>query len=631
MPTTTASKAGKRGAKADGLSVKEIQQEFLKHLGGGLSIDEALNVVSRARTTYELWRRNDREFAMLVDKTRMGKKWVNRDNVKMPFPAFSEKYLGVQVFPHIQNVVDLVDGNEPSWLHPSMQFERGERDLLLVNMAPESSKTISLTINMSTFLICMDPNSRIIIVSKSQAMARKMLYAIKTRLTHPRYKNMQLAYGPANGFDSNSEAWNADRIYVSDDIRDSGEKDPTVEALGIGSHVYGARADLIILDDAIDLSNAHNFDAQIEWIQTELLSRLSANGRILIVGTRLAGRDLYVEVRDPKRYPDDVSPWTYLAMPAVLEYADDPVDWVTLWPRTNIPEPGDRDAVADADGLFPKWDGPRLARKRARMSPKQWQTVYQQQQTSDDDIFSMDMIRGCVNGSRMKGLIPANHNACRGGQGMDGLICVAGLDPATTGHTAAVVAGLDPRTHQRFVLDVFDKAGLMPDAMRTLIKTWTMKYNIKTWVIERNAFQGFLTNDTEIKTFLTSQGCILKPHFTSAEKHDPDFGVAAMASMFSGWDQGKNLIELPSTSYGDFTIKAFVEQLATWAPGLGKNQRTDMVMALWMCMLGINERDKWGDNKQTHVNNRFLSPRDQGKRRTVSVEEYMQALSAGRL
>jgi hypothetical protein len=30
--------------------------------------------------------------------------------------------------------------------------------------------------------------------------------------------------------------------------RDSGEKDPTVQALGFGSQIYGARADLIIVE-----------------------------------------------------------------------------------------------------------------------------------------------------------------------------------------------------------------------------------------------------------------------------------------------------------------------------------------------------------------------------------------------
>ncbi len=45
-----------------------------------------------------------------------------------------------------------------------------------------------------------------------------------------------------------------DAIYIE---RESNEKDPTLQALGIGGQIYGARADLIILDDCVTLSNLH--------------------------------------------------------------------------------------------------------------------------------------------------------------------------------------------------------------------------------------------------------------------------------------------------------------------------------------------------------------------------------------
>lgn len=80
------------------------------------------------------------------------------------------------------------------------------------------------------YRICDDPNVRIIIVSKTQAMAEKFLYAIKTRLTHPKYGELQAAYAPAGGFkgDGISDGWRRDAIYLSGEARDSGEKDPTV-------------------------------------------------------------------------------------------------------------------------------------------------------------------------------------------------------------------------------------------------------------------------------------------------------------------------------------------------------------------------------------------------------------------
>ena len=491
--------ATKAGRKA-GQDVARVKQEFLSQMHRGLNINQALEIVGRNRSTYERWRSTDPEFMVAVDRIKNLEKISGpKERDYISFPDFSEKYLGARVFPHMLNVVDMIEGRDPSWTHPGMVHEPGERDLVMVNMPPEHAKTTSITINYVCYRICMDPNIRVILVSKTAEMAKKMLYAIKTRLTHPRYDEMISAYAPIGGFDKNSEAWNQTMIYVSDDARDSGEKDPTVQALGIRGHIYGARADLIILDDTVDLTNAHEYDKQIDWLQSEVISRVSASGSMLVVGTRLAAKDLYSELRDPHRYPDEESPWSYLSMPAVLEFKDDPRDWVTLWPRSNQPEPGSKveTQTADENGLYPKWDGPRLAQKRRRVSPRAWAMVYQQQQVADDAVFSAEAIKASINGNRMAGPIPKGMVNNRP-QGMDGLIIIAGLDPATSGHTAAVVIGLDIKSQKRYVLDVFNKPGITPEAMRSMIKEWTEKYKISEWRIERNGFQGFLVHDLSL-------------------------------------------------------------------------------------------------------------------------------------
>ena len=160
----------------------------------GISIAAALKIVDRTRSTYERWRKEDAEFAGAIDRIRTMRKLnpsvEESRGEQMPFPEFSEKYLGAQVFPHMQNVVDMIEGRDPSWLHPAMAFERGEKDLIITNMPPEHGKTTSVTINYVVYRICMDPNIRVILVSKTAEMAKKMLYAIKTRLTHPKYDEM---------------------------------------------------------------------------------------------------------------------------------------------------------------------------------------------------------------------------------------------------------------------------------------------------------------------------------------------------------------------------------------------------------------------------------------------------------
>jgi len=274
-------------------------------------------------------------------------------------------------------------------------------------------------------------------------------------------------------------------------------------------------------------------------------------------------------------------------MPAVLNFTEDAEDWTTLWPRADRAERGDMTG-ADADGLYRKWDGPSLKKKRARMSASAWARVYQQQQTNSDSIFDPNDVSGCTKGSRFAGRIPKGMPGNRP-EGMDGLVVMAGLDPATTGHTAMVVIGLDVPLSKRYVLDVRNQAGMKPDELRAMMFQLTDQYQIMEWVIEKNGFQGFLVQDREMLRFMAGRGTVVRPHFTGSIKRDPDFGVAAMAGLFKGWETGDNLIELP-TSVNSEGVKALVEQLVTWAPKVNKRQKTDAVMALWMAELACMDR-----------------------------------------
>jgi hypothetical protein len=159
----------------------------------------------------------------------------------------------------------------------------------------------------------------------------------------------------------------------------------------------------------------------------------------------MAPVDLYSELRNPAWYPDEVSPWTYFAQPAVLEFADDPKDWVTLWPRSNEPEAGLKVQEPDADGYYPKWDGTRLAKKRARMSPRTWAMVFMQQQVVENSTFPQEAVNGCVNAQRTTGILSPGQTGGRP-EGMAGLYVVAGLDPAMAGNTSAIVMGIDRST-----------------------------------------------------------------------------------------------------------------------------------------------------------------------------------------
>ena len=605
------------------IQARENKTNFLAFLEGGSSVTQALTMVGVGQESFRKWIK-DTAFAAKVEQAKA----IGQDILKqratlggangMEFAEFSKEFLGMQVFPHQQDWVDVLESREPSWLHPGMTYEKHNPNRLLINVPPEHAKSTVVTVGYSTYRIALDPNVRIIIVSKTLNKAREFVYSVKQRLSHPRWHKLQSVFGPAGGYKQDADTWKADTVYLGSDSRDSSEKDPTIQALGMGGQIYGARADLIILDDVITTANAHEWPKQIDWLQKEVITRLGKNGKLLVVGTRIAGNDLYRELRNEEHWAGGFSPFTYLSMPAVLEFDDKPKDWVTLWPKSDRPWDGDDDAQPDKNGLYSKWDGPTLYERRGEVTANTWALVYQQQDVEEDSIFPAQCVLGATNGLRKRGDIspgvpghPTEGNWYK----------IMGLDPAMTGNTAAVMYAVERITGKRLVLDVYNMKDPTPAKMRNLIEVWVDKYGPGELRVEINAFQKAISLDENLRQWLASRGVKLNEHFTGKNKWDTDFGVAAMAPLFGMVRDGKfqkdNIVELPAQD--NEHVKALVNQLITWKPDT--KGPTDCVMALWFCEIRAREMIQKNGYKSAFAPNRFATRRSMSQRGTVSLTE----------
>ena len=607
--------------------------EFLQLIRSGERVRDALRVVQRSRSWYQDQRRRDLEWAKTCDFARHKRLELVAENTDaVGFSEFSEKYLGVKVWPHMQNVVDLMEGRDPQWLHPSMVYEKGTSGLsrLLVNVPPNHAKSMTVSINYATYRVCKDPNINVIVVSKTQDQAKKFLYAIKQRLTHPRYAEMQAAFGPTDGFKASAEEWSATRVYLGGD-RDSDSKDPTIEAIGMGGMIYGSRASLIILDDVVTLTNSADWRKQQDWIRQEVASRLPPRGgQLLVVGTRVASIDLYKELRNSEHYTDGQVPWSYLAMPAVLESTLDPKDWVTLWPKSE--QSLVEDDMPDEDGMFERWSGDRLSQVRNEVGPSKWSLVYQNLDVAEDAIFDPVCVKGSVNGMRSVG--PLSSGVAGHPKDPEGFYRVVGIDPAMSGDTASVAYAVDRRSGKRYVMDVDVMTSPTPAAIRTLIRNWAERYKPHTIIVESNAFQLFLTQDEEIRSYLAGKGISYRPHHTGSNKQDPEFGVASLAPLFGTKTQkenqvtvkhaGDNLVELPATT--NENVRKLVEQLITWQPGIPpKKLKQDAVMALWFAEIVAREQlfRVSSGNQTNFMSNEFVTRGDRNAQYSIDLNDYI--------
>jgi hypothetical protein len=602
------------------LSKEDSQKMVLTLLEQGQTIKMAMEAVNRSESAYRQWTFTDPTFKEEAEKARLvgeGIKVDLADLKDISFEDFSAQFLDTQLFDHHKSWIDLIEEREPRWVHPSMTYEPGAKNRVLINVPPEHAKSTVLTINYVTYRLAIDPNVRIIIVSKTQGMARKFLSAIKTRLSHPNWTKLQVAFGPQGGYKADSPTWSADMLYLGAG-RDSGEKDPSVQALGFGSQIYGARADLIILDDVVMNANAHEWEKQIEWLQKEVITRLGRHGKLLIVGTRVAPIDLYKMIQDGNQWTGGKSPFTYMAMPAVLEFDEKPENWKTLWPWTDKQE-GDVDEVNE-QGLYPKWDGPSLFTRRSEVAPSVWAMVYQQEDVQSDSIFSPACVAGSVNGMRKRG--PLKEDTPGHPKNVGSLYTVIGFDPAVTGRSAFVAVSYNRSDGRIYILDCINMVDPTPQKETALIEEWVERFRPQEFRVEINAHQKYYAMDTDLRNFLASYGCQLNSHFTGKNKWDVGFGVASMASLFGSMRdtrfQDNNIIELPSNE-GSEGLKSLVQQLITWKPDT-KNP-TDCVMALWFAVIRCRELMQQNTRVGQYQNNRWATRAQMSTRIGINLDE----------
>lgn len=608
------------------IPIGEAKTLVINRIAAGDTRAEAMGRVGRSVETYRDWYRLDPQFKASVEKARdrahLG--LIDTSDSVPDFPEFCAEYLRKPLPLHQQRAWDVISGREPRELHDAMSFLPGAYggDYTILNFPPSHAKSTVWTVGYSVWRIHKNPDVRIVIVSKTEGMAKKFLSSIQFILTSPVYQDMHSAFAPEGGWRPehglSGMAWRENMIYVRG--RTGAEKDPTVQCLGIGSHIFGNRADLILLDDVEDFSNCGSYQKHGEWISQEVFSRIEDDddqtGQLLIVGTRVAPMDMYRHLRDGALTVDDQPFYTYFSQPAILEGSTGPAkNWTVLWPE--------------------RLDSGKIARKKAAFTDaRRFELVYQQNDVSDEAPFPAEAVQASINRQRYPGVmypgLPGHRKA-----GMAGLYVVAGLDPATVGATACVVMGTDKHSQRRWVLNCFNKRGATPQWTIDLIKKVTVEYGVNEWRIERNAFQRFLTQLPDVKDFLNARGVLLREHQTTgANKWDTDWGVETLIPLFLGCAEeyegrlvpkpdGQGPIELPKPTH-DAPME-LIRQLQIWEPELPKATPTDLVMSLWFAECGVKQYLLGTTFTDTHMRSRFVSRGTVKTRSVISMEELMLA------
>ncbi|MCP4443999.1 MAG: hypothetical protein GY811_01475 [Myxococcales bacterium] len=142
-----------------------------------------------------------------------------------------------------------------------------------------SGKSFGLTVARTLYELGKNPSLRCAIVSNTAHQARKFLGVIANyiKFSHE-LKEVFPHLLP-------DQPWGADAITIQ---RPTVSKDHSIQAIGAHGNILGARLDLIVLDDILDYENCRTEmqrQTTFEWFKSTMLGRLTANGRVLVLGT----------------------------------------------------------------------------------------------------------------------------------------------------------------------------------------------------------------------------------------------------------------------------------------------------------------------------------------------------------
>jgi predicted phage terminase large subunit-like protein len=257
-----------------------------------------------------------------------------RDRIRSNLPEWAVHALAASGFSPATHHRALLDELEA--------LASGRTDRLMVLMPPGSAKSTYTSVIFPAWWMARYPKSSVIAASHTADLAEFFSRRLRELISD---------HGPSLGIamahnENSAQRW---RLQTGGQYFASGLRGP----------LTGRRADLVVIDDPIKShSEADSLPLRNsiwEWYRSDLLTRLTPGGRIVLVMTRWHEDDLGGRLLN-----QNMQEWRVLRLPAFAE-PDDPLNRPVGAP------------------LWPEWeDTAALHRKRDGMGERAWSALFQQ-------------------------------------------------------------------------------------------------------------------------------------------------------------------------------------------------------------------------------------------------------------
>lgn len=427
----------------------------------------------------------------------------------------------------------------------------------LVLLAPKDfAKSTVFSFILPIWLICWNPDIRIILASDTHTQAVRRTRAVKNELASNRLLQRDFGgiFQPRRG----EGLWSDEEFVIAQRINKS-LPDSTLRALGVRDAIEGARADWIIGDDICSLENMGTADRRkkvSDWFFSPLLGCREKWTPVQLVGTRKHWGDLYSDLQKLHGYqvPSEWERADYLD--AQGQFCS---MWPELWPAWRLQSLMEESPSAYArdkrnqpmnpeDSPFPeewldaaKREGYEIVFKPARELGLEY-------------VVQAWDVAGQTDKEKAEIKATAYYSCCTIGRARDGKIVIA---------------------------DIWRKRGVTPSQWVRQVQTQFMKHKPDVVVVETNAQQSYFKAHAEEQTFIPIIGHNTTPTHKRLLKNRE-------AGLSLRLERGQYVFP-----YGpDTKTRKEIDNLSMELNQFGTTERSDAVMSLFMadCYLRGNQR-----------------------------------------
>lgn len=474
-----------------------------------------------------------------------------------------------------------------SWAHRDWSNIVNENREAVIIAHVEAGKTWQFSVGRVLWALGKDPNTRIVIASRSQAQAVRIAGAVKSYIANS--VELRMVFPHLKRGTKPGDKWTETQLTVE---RTRTMKEPSVLAFGVEGAITGARVDGFIIDDILDDKNTNTpemRDAIERKFFRQFMSRRTENAWVYVIGNAWHPDDLYNRL--------EIMGWPTFRYPVlateevIARKATRPV--VTPQGVVEVP-------ILLGEPTWPeRWHHKRIDKERKIRSPLEFARAYMCIARDDTDArFQRRWVERAMGMGRELGFHRPHftiEDALDGDQDAADWKMIA---PASNAHdpdadideeglvrVARVYTGVDLSTGEGKDLTALVTIMVYPDRVRRILNVETGRWKadeilnkiVETYKRYRSIFmvENVAAQRYIIQLIAKHTSIPIWPFATGKQKADPTYGIDGLAAEYAN---EKWIVPCGPHGEMDPEIQALCNDMLFYLP---KAHTGDRLMAMW--------------------------------------------------